>query len=312
MSGKKAGDALREAARWYAELQDEAASPDLWRRFLAWERRPENAAAFRQVEAALSTLDRARAPGRVPAPPKRPLWPVAAGLVAALVLLVLGGVQFMSRDAAPDPIILTYATEIGEQETVMLEDGSRVVLNTQSQVEVRFSESERRIVLTEGQALFEVRREPRPFVVAAGGAQTRALGTRFDVYLPAGEGLQVTLLEGLVSVSADAAGGNIILSPGEQMTLRSGERTVSRVDTSQYETWTTGMIPFTDVTLAIAADELNRYSATKLVVHEAVAGERISGSFRAGDQEAYAAALEAFLPVKAEQSGDKIFIRPRD
>ena len=92
MSGDKAGDALSEVARWYAELQDEAAGPDLWRRFLAWERRPENAAAFREVEAALSTLDRARAPGRVPAPPRRSLWPVAAGLAAALVPVFLGGV----------------------------------------------------------------------------------------------------------------------------------------------------------------------------------------------------------------------------
>ena len=81
-----------------------------------------------------------------------------------------------------------------------------------------------------------------------------------------------------------------------------GERTVSRVDTSQYETWTTGMIPFTDVTLANAADELNRYSATKLVVHEAVAGERISGSFRAGDQEAFAAETAVRVGIVIQRS----------
>lgn len=312
MSGDKAGDALREAARWYAELQDEAASPELWKRFLAWERRPENAAAFREVEAALDTLDRARASGRVPAMPKRPVWPIAVGLAAALVLVVLGGVRLMSRDVAPDPVVLTYATAIGEQETVTLEDGSRIVLNTASRVEVRFSENERWIELLEGQALFEVRREPRPFVVAASGTQTRALGTRFDVYLPEGNGIQVTLLEGLVSVSADPAGGNVILSPGEQMTLRSGEQTVSRVDISRFETWMTGMIPFTDATLASAAAELNRYSAIKLKVDDAIAGERISGAFRAGDQEGFADALEAFLPVTAERRGDEIFIRAGD
>ena len=72
------------------------------------------------------------------------------------------------------------------------------------------------------------------------------------------------------------------------------------------------MVAFTDVTLASAAAELNRYSAVKLRVDEAVAGERISGSFRAGDQAAFAAALEAFLPVAAEQRGDEILIRPRD
>lgn len=311
MTGDKAGVALREAARWYAELQDETAGPELWRQFLAWERRPGNAAAFREIEAALSTLDRARAAGPGKARRARPVWPFGAGIAAALLLAVMGAVQLRGREAAPVPAAVTYATGIGEQESVVLADGSRVVLNTASQVEVVFSGAERRIVLTEGQVLFEVRREARPFVVAAGGTETRALGTRFDVYLPAGEGLQVTLLEGLVSISADAAGGDVILSPGEQMTLRGGERTVARVDVSRIESWTTGMIPFTDVTLARAADELNRYSAVKLRVNETVAGERISGSFRAGDQEAFAAALEAFLPVEAERRADEIFIRPR-
>ena len=151
-----------------------------------------------------------------------------------------------------------------------------------------------------------------PAVVAAGGAETRALGTRFDVYLPAGDGLQVTLLEGLVSVSAEAAGGNVILSPGEQMTLRSGQRMVARVDVSRIESWTTGMVAFTDATLAGAADELNRYSDIKLRVDEAIAGERISGSFRAGDQDAFAAALESFLPVVSERRGDEIVIHARE
>jgi transmembrane sensor len=310
MSGDKTEVALREAARWYAELQDDAAGPDLWRRFQAWERRPGNAAAFRQVEAALSTLDRARASAG--SQRARPRWPVAAGVAAALLLAVFGGAQVMGREATPVPAVLTYATGTGEQEAVTLADGSRIVLNTASRVEVSFSGKERRIVLTEGQALFEVRREARAFVVAAGGAETRALGTRFDVYLPAGEGLQVTLLEGLVSVSGGAAGGSIILSPGEQMTLLSGKRSVTRVDVSRAGSWTTGMVAFTDATLAGAADELNRYSDIKLRVDEAIAGERISGSFRAGDPDAFAAALEAFLPVVAERRGDDIVIQARE
>ncbi|MBA4338959.1 MAG: iron dicitrate transport regulator FecR [Hyphomonas sp.] len=310
MSGDKTEVALREAARWYAELQDDGAGPDLWRRFQAWERRPGNAAAFRQVEAALRTLDRARASAG--AQRARPRWPVAAGIAAALLLAVLGGALVMGREATTVPAVLTYATGTGEQEAVSLADGSRIVLNTASRVEVSFSDAERRIVLAEGQALFEVRREARPFVVAAGGAETRALGTRFDVYLPAGEGLRVTLLEGLVSVSGESAGGNVILSPGEQMTLLSGKRTVARVDVSRAESWTTGMVAFTDETLAGAADELNRYSDIKLRVDAAIAGERISGSFRAGDQDAFAAALESFMPVVAERRGDEIVIHAQD
>jgi ferric-dicitrate binding protein FerR (iron transport regulator) len=130
--------------------------------------------------------------------------------------------------------------------------------------------------------------------------------------MPEGEGLQVTLLEGLVSVSGGGAGGDVILSPGEQLQLRSSVRTVSRVDGARAQSWTTGMVPFTDATLAAAADEMNRYSAIKLRIDGPVAGERISGSFRAGDQDAFAAALEAFMPVVSERRGDEIIVRGRD
>jgi len=175
MSGDKTEGALREAARWYAELQDETAGPELWRQFLAWERGPGNAAAFRQVEAALSALDRARAAGGSTAPQRRRHWPMAAGIAAALFLAVLGGAQFMDREVAPPQAVLTYATGTGEQQSVALADGSRVILNTASQLGVSFTGAERRVELIEGQALFEVRREARPFVVVAGGAETRAL-----------------------------------------------------------------------------------------------------------------------------------------
>jgi transmembrane sensor len=312
MSGNRSEAARREAARWYAELQDESAGPDLWRKFLAWERRPGNAAAFREIEAALSTLDRANAAGMRGSGRARLAWPVGAGIAAALLLAAICAVQLTGREVVPVPAAVTYATGIGEQQTILLEDGSQVVLNTASKLSVGFSDSERRIELIEGQALFNVRREARAFVVAAGGTETRALGTRFDVYLPAVDGVQVTLLEGLVTVAAPGSGGSVILSPGEQMVVSSGERTLSRVDVSRAQSWTTGMVAFTDATLSSAVSELNRYSSVKLKVDEAVAGERISGSFHAGDPAAFAAALEAFLPVAAEHRGDEIFIRPKD
>lgn len=312
MSGDDTERAVREAARWYAELQDEAADPEVWPRFLIWERRPENAAAFRQIEAALTTLDRVRFKSGS-AGNSLARWPVVAGLAAAVLLAAMGGIQLMGRGemVVPVPGSLIYATAVGEQESVPLEDGSLALLNTASRIEVRFSDQERRIVLLEGQALFDVRSEARPFVVAAGGAETWALGTRFEVYLPP-EGLQVTLLEGLVSIGSGAAGADVILSPGEQMTLRGGEMTVARIDPGRALSWQNGMVPFSDVTLAEAASELNRYSEVKLRVDEALSGERLSGSFRAGDQEGFVAVLQAFLPVEAERRAGDILIRPAD
>jgi len=312
MSGDDPERARREAAHWYAELQDEASGREVWQRFMVWERRPENAAAFREIEAALSTLDRVRF-SRPAASKASARWPMAAGLAAACLLAVFGVSRLIGEDAVepPDVIALVYATKIGAQESVVLADGSQAILNTASRIEVAYTDRERRITLLEGQALFDVQREPRPFIVVAGGAETRAIGTRFEVYLPP-EGLQVTLLEGLVSIGSEAAGKEVILSPGDQMTLRDGDMSVTRIDPSRTLSWRSGMVPFADVTLAEAALELNRYSEVKLRVDAALAGERLSGSFKAGDQDAFVAVLEAFLPVRAERRDGDIIILPAE
>lgn len=308
MSGDNQESARKAAARWYAELQDADADPALWSRFLIWERDPIHAAAFRQIEAALSTLDRARyaAPGAQARPtPSRTRWPLLAGLAATLLLAAFGAITLLGNNA-PRAHTDIYATRIGEQETVTLPDGSTALLNTASRIEVTYSEDARHIRLTEGQALFEVVKGETPFTVEAGGWDTTALGTTFEVYLPP-EGVRVTLIEGSVNVAQDGAGE--ILAPGDQLTVSGDTLTRERIDPTRALSWKSGMITFTDVTLAEAAAEMNRYSETKLRVDAQVANERLSGVFRAGDQEGFAAALEAFLPIEAERSVGEINIR---
>lgn len=311
MSSDSQESARKAAARWYAELQDTEADPALWQRFLAWERDPVNAAAFRQIEAALSTLDRTRyaAPGaRTKSGGSRNRWPVLAALAATVVLAAFGVITLLGNNT-PQAHTNIYATRIGEQETVTLPDGSTALLNTASRIEVTYSRDARHIHLTEGQALFDVVKGEMPFIVEAGGWETTALGTMFEVYLPP-EGVRVTLIEGSVNVANDRAGE--ILTPGDQLTVSGDTLIRARIDPARVLSWKSGMITFTDVTLAEAAAELNRYSETKLRVDAQVADERLSGVFRAGDQEAFAAALEDFMSIEAEHSVGEIHVRRRD
>lgn len=300
--------ARREAAQWYAELQDDAADAALWQRFLAWERRPEHAAAFREIEQALSVVDRASFAVRARRPERR--WLLLSGLAATLVLAAVAAIALLGPGPAKPaaPLVQTYTTGIGAQKSITLEDGSLARLNTDSRIEVSYSATQRRVELRAGQALFDVRKEARPFIVSAGGTETRAIGTEFEVYLQP-DGVQVTLIEGLVSVGGEA-GSAVILSPGEQMRLRAGEVTVDRIDPARAVAWKSGMIPLTDVTLEAAAAELNRYAELKLRIDPSITGERISGSFKAGDQEGFAAVLEAFLPVEAALRDGEIWIAP--
>jgi transmembrane sensor len=97
-----------------------------------------------------------------------------------------------------------YATDIGERRSITLADGSTVDLNARSQLRVEFTNSERRVELVDGQALFQVSKDKaRPFIVHSGAATVRAVGTQFDVYRR-DSGTTITVLEGRVAVYAGA------------------------------------------------------------------------------------------------------------
>ena len=94
----------------------------------------------------------------------------------------------------------TYVTDIGEQRTIRLDDGSTIELNARSRLSVNFSQGLRAVELKDGQALFQVAKDrSRPFVVTAGDTQVRAVGTQFDVYRKS-SGTRVTVIEGQVAV----------------------------------------------------------------------------------------------------------------
>ena len=98
-----------------------------------------------------------------------------------------------------------YVTAIGEQRTIQLDDGSRIILDTSSEVAVRLTGNRRSVTLTAGQAMFDVQGDPaRPFVVAAGDTKVTAIGTRFDVRR-SGAGARVILVDGRVDVRRDTA-----------------------------------------------------------------------------------------------------------
>src|SRR5690606_13001818 len=93
-----------------------------------------------------------------------------------------------------------YATEIGEQKTVQLSDGSELVLNTNTRVLIDYTDSKRRAILDQGEAYFKVAEDAqRPFSVDAGVRSIAVLGTEFNVQKTGG-GLTVAVVEGLVAV----------------------------------------------------------------------------------------------------------------
>jgi transmembrane sensor len=294
-----------EAAAWVARLRGperDAATEAAFRRWL--ESDPAHAAAFDRATDIWQAIGGAAAmTPRKPAVSRR--TPVLAGLAAAVVLGGLGGAY-----ALRDP---SYATHVGEQRSVRLADGSRIALNTDTKVVVRYSEGRRDIRLVRGEAQFDVAKNPnRPFVVTAEGQQVRALGTSFIVR-DDGKAVAVTLLEGKVSVTpvkASPATKVVTLVPGQR--LRTSLAAAAIVDRPKLEAvtaWRSGEILLDDTTLAQAVSELNRYSERPLALeNEAIGALRISGIFRSGESEAFARTISAQYQLAVIEQDGRILI----
>ena len=210
-------------------------------------------------------------------------------------------------------------TALGATGTLPLADGSQAILASDSRIDVRLSRKQRHIALEQGEAFFSVAKDPnRPFVVAAGGHDVVAVGTRFSVRRD-GPDLRVVVTEGTVRLESRATGsaarpasllpaGSIAIVHGEDVLLRS----VALEDAERLLDWRQGLLAFRDTTLAEAAAEFNRYNARKLVIGDAEAGAlRIGGSFRADNATAFVRLLEQGFPVHAEHTGDRIVLRSR-
>ena len=257
-----------------------------------------------------------------------------ASAAAAVAALVLGVVVWKGPgpDWLREPIAAAitrlsgaqiYSTSTGQRSTFVLDDGSSIELNAQSRIEVRFSDYRRDVALVEGQALVNVTRDlRRPFIVRAGNRQVLALGTRFDVRLDA-TSVQVTLLEGKVRVEENTAmwkrGQEIELAPGQQLVARmniapsqpastrksgTGADVIRDIDVAKVTGWREGRIYFDDLPLADAVREMNRHSTVHIRLQSAeLAGLRVNGMFKAGDQEIFVSALQEYFQVEAQRHG---------
>ncbi len=290
------------AAEWIARLRAPDRDEETERAFRRWlDSDPSHAAAFNRATEIWEALgsaaglmeQRRRARMRAGVAVAAPLAAAVLALAVAIPFLDLGRTE-------------TYRTAIGEQRTLMLEDGSQVTLNTDSDVRVRYTRRERKLELARGEAIFDVAKNPRrPFTVRADGREVRALGTSF-VVSAAGQQVEVTLLAGKVSIAAaEGVGppGQVLahLTPGQQW--RSESNLVRVLDPRRLEaatSWRRQEVEFDDTPLADAITEMNRYTPRPIVVTGAVpADERISGIFRTTDAASFARTISSLYGVDA-------------
>lgn len=317
--------AQSEAAAWFARLSQRSVTTDVLRDWRDWKRDDTNAEAYAKVEAAWAAtgaLSRRpaiqaetaeilrRRPALTPAQAglKR-YWAPGAIVASAIVVgATFAGLHFQTR---PD-----YSTRVGEQRLVVLDDGSRVRLNTNSELHVRFRKAERRVILARGEAFFEAAHDAsRPFIVEAGGTSVHAIGTKFDVRRD-GPAVRVTLLEGRVKVADKHAAASATLTPNEQLVVAGGHVSAPHpTDASEAAAWTSGRLTFRSVALADAIAEVNRYTVHKVVLDgpPALGRQPITGVFDTGDTRTFANSIGLLLDLSAKADPDGgLHLSPRD
>ena len=292
---------VRSPARVEAYLRVARVHSALTRKDLRW---PKTPAAALVREALTAPHD----PTPLPVQRTRPerarsrRLPAFAGLgLVAAVLLAVGVVwHFLS---GPEQ----FQTKFGERLSVVLADGSRVTLNTDSKIEVLFRSNLRIVHLVQGEALFDVVHEARrPFEVRVGKAIMRDLGTRFDVDRRR-ERTIVTVVEGRVGIIATgSAGGNVGKLPELSATDRAiidNEGSIQlhhAINAAETTGWLHGSLVFQRRPMGEVADEFNRYNPQQIKIRSpALRKLEITGTFRSDD-------LASFLAYIADIPGVRI------
>jgi len=298
-----------DAAQWLAREDGDGWHADLQAERDAWLRdNVRHRVAYLRLRAAWQRADAVAGQAIERPAPSRPLarfsrWRMAAGL-----LLACGLGAFLAPDVGWQQG-QRYATGTGENRTIALADGSRLMLNTATRLRTA-PDGGRHVWLDSGEAYFDIAHDPsRPFVVEAGTSRVTVLGTRFTVRRD-GERTRVLVEQGRVQV--DERDASVVLTPNQE--ARSAAGHIARAEHSQVQTgqrlaWREGRIVFDQITLGEAIAEFNRYNDRKLVITDPEAASlRIGGSFAPSNIDGFVRLLEQGFGLQAERGTSQIVI----
>lgn len=334
-----------QAARWLARRNDGGCSENDEAEFQAWlEQSTGHVVAYLRLQAAWQQAARLKAlnTGRSPAlegwrftsfSPDTPAVgeteanaqakalskrraPVLSAIAASVVLAVVSATVWYLW-----PIGQNYRTPVGGFASVPMKDGSNITLNTDSQIRIAVTETERHVDLQQGEAFFEVAKDPqRPFIVTVGKRRVIAVGTAFSVYRD-GDDVRVAITEGRVKIEDTAASPAaeqnfdtdiLTISAGTVARATNDGVLVQKKPIPEIEgdlSWRTGYLSFRDTTLAAVVAEFNRYNDAKIFIEDpTIASIRVSGKFRSTQFDAFIRLLEQGFPVQARNSGGEIFL----
>jgi transmembrane sensor len=279
-----------EALDWFVRLQAGEGDARIVREFRAWiEGDVRRAAAFEKVAATwgapellLATRNVATATGfSTPRQKSRRRSLVKKAAAATTAVILAFGLAHLSELTVR--FRADYVTAAGEQRTVVLPDGSKMTLNTETAVALDFSRGRRGVNILQGEVYFDVLPgQNLKFEVAGQFGQVEVKGTAFSVKLDDNED-SVVLSRGSVDVARRAQSrDHTVLAPGEMVSVTATSvLPVTRVDTGRSLAWLEGRISFYDQPLGRILNDIRRYYPGRIfVLNNGIEQTAVSGNYK--------------------------------
>jgi len=315
--------AAREAARWLVTLQEGAPDSAQQLAFEAWRASdPAHAAAWTRAELVCRTLAMVPASLRAPAgdaavPPSRQ----RRTTVKRLALLIAGATPLWlaSRSAPWQAFRAQTRTATGEIRHMALPDGTQLVLNTATAIDVAFDSTARLVTLHAGEVhvttagditrVGSVSTESgalAPFIVRSSNGSVRAIGTRFTVRQDAAllsPRTHVAVSEGAVDITPyKTPGAASVLRQGWQRSFDEHEQDAAMPMTPDADAWRHGVLIARHTPLGQVAEQLARYRPGVVRCHPVVAQLAVDGIFQLNDTDRILRLLQMSLPVRVRLS----------
>ncbi|PHR61087.1 MAG: hypothetical protein COA43_05455 [Robiginitomaculum sp.] len=262
------------------------------------------------------------------------------GVFAVIAIFAVASIYFIRPDAYLKTNGL-YATNVGQQHTVELADGSVIALNTNSEIRVTYSKEFRSIRLLKGEVHFDVAKDPiHPFRVVTDDGMFVAVGTAFTVRLKKGL-VDLTVTEGIVEFTSpvfltnksvetqvtiipDEGTGKVrapdavaLVRAGQSLAIRAEKiaadvpenliteiNDVSAIEIARKLSWREGYLSFGGEPLIEVVREINRYTDISIEITDpSLESIRIGGRFPVAQTDQMLSALEANFGLRVTRVG---------
>lgn len=226
-----------------------------------------------------------------------------------LLVLVLGFTIWLEHPDVLQNLAADHVTERGQRGTVMLADGTVVMLDAGSALTEQMDGDARRVRLLRGAAYFDVVPTDRPFIVEAGQGETRVTGTAFSVELRDDDTV-VTLARGGVGVSSHADHRKAMLEPTQSVSYGSaGLGPIRQVSLDDALAWRDGRLIFENARLEDIVSQIGRYRAGRIIIlGSGLSRHRVSGNLPLDDPNAALASLQATVGFRMNGIGGRLTI----